>query len=245
MRRVIGILSGKGGVGKTVITVNLGLALNYFGEDNVIVDADLQNPNLGLHLGFYEYNLTLHDALEQGLSILDVIHLHHTGLKIVPSSLSLEYIYTSPDKMKELFQELRGHVLVDSAPGLGREVMSILKACDEVLIVTNPEIPAISDCIRIVEVARRMNKNIIGIIINRKRNKNYEITNEEIEEVCKAKILGVVPEDENVRKSISVGTPVVVYKPHSKSSIAIKKIAAQLIEKEYEPPKFLFLRRLF
>jgi septum site-determining protein MinD len=244
MRRVIAVLSGKGGVGKTVLTLNLGLALNHFGEDNVVIDADLQNPNVGLHLGFYEYALTIHDALEKEISILDVVHLHSSGLKIVPASLSLEYIYTNPERMRELFYELEGHVLVDSAPSLGKEAIASIKACDEVLVVTNPEITAVTDCIRLIELLRKMNKKILGVVVNRKTNKHYEIDNKEIEDVCKAPIIGVIPEDENVKKAISRGVPVIAYKPHSPASIAIKKIAAEILEKDYKPPRLLLLRRL-
>lgn len=245
MRRVIGILSGKGGVGKTVLTVNLSLAINQLGEDSTVVDADLQNPNLGLQLGFYEYNLTIHDALERGISILDIVHLHSSGLKIVPASLSLERVYTDPDRMKDLVQELEGHVLIDSAPSLGRESAAALKACDEVLVVTNPEITAVSDSLRLIELARKMNREVLGVVVNRKQNKKYEIGNQEIEDTCKAPVIGTIPEDENVKKAISQGTPVLDHKPYSPSSIAIKEIAAAVLEKEYQRPRFLLLRRLF
>lgn len=245
MRRIIAILSGKGGVGKTVLTLNLGLAFNQFGEENVIIDADLQNPNIGLHLGFYEYALTIHDALEREISILDVIHLHSSGLKIIPASLSLEYIYTNPDRMRELFYELEGHVFVDSAPGLGRNAIASIKACDEVLVVTNPEITAVADCIRLIELLRKMNKKIIGIVVNRKSNKPYEIENKEIEDICKVPVIGTVPEDENVKKAIARGIPVLSYKPYTPASIAIKKIASNISGKEYKPPRLLLLRRIF
>ena len=245
MRRVISVMSGKGGVGKTFLTLNLGLSFHDFEEDSTVVDADLQNPNLGLHLGFYDYTLTLHDALSRGINILDVVHLHHTGLKIIPASMSLEYLYTNPERLQELMNELEGYVLIDAAPGLGREVVSTLKASNDVLLVTNPEITSVTDCIRTAELARTMKKALLGVVVNRRRGRGYEIPNGEIEEAVGAPVIGVIPEDENVKKSIAAGKPIVRYSPHSKASISVKRIAAGILEKEYSPGRLLFLKQLF
>lgn len=245
MRRVISIMSGKGGVGKTFFTLNLGLAFHDFDEDSTVMDADLQNPNLGLHLGFYDYVLTLQDSLSRGINILDVVHLHHSGLKIIPASMSLEFMYTDPEKLGQLVNELEGYVLIDAAPGLGREVVSTLRASDDVILLTNPEITAVTDCIRMGELARKEKRNVLGVVVNRVRNKHYEIPTAEIEQAVGYPVIGVIPDDDNVKKSVSLGKPLMRYKPHSKASIAVKKIAAGILEREYKPSSLAQLRRIF
>jgi len=90
-----------------------------------------------------------------------------------------------------------------------------------------------------------MKKALLGVVVNRRRGRGYEIPNGEIEEAVGAPVIGVIPEDENVKKSIAAGKPIVRYNPHSKASISVKRIAAGILEKEYSPGRLLFLKQLF
>lgn len=243
MRRIIGIISGKGGVGKTTLALNLGLAIHQFDEESIVVDCDLKNSNLGIHLGMYDFPITIHDVLDRNINLYEALHIHSSGLRIIPASISLDYFNVDPTYIKDIFDELNAFVLIDSAPGLGKEVISVIDSSDELLIVTNPEIPALSNAMKLIQILNGLNKRITGIVVNKVRGKPYEIKPMEIESICGVPVIGIVPEDENIRKSLSVKQPVVAYKPFSPASIAFKKIAAKIIEKDYKPPKFLFLRR--
>jgi septum site-determining protein MinD len=246
MEKIIAIVSGKGGVGKTTFTANLGYAMTQFGKDVVAVDADLSTSNLGLQLGFYQFPLGLQDALEGNIGILNAIYTHPSGLKVVPASISLNYLTKNPTpyRLKSVLSDLSGIILIDSPPGLREDALLVLKACDDILVVTNPEIPAVTDALKVIKVAREMGKEPLGIVVNRSRDK-FELTIPEIEEMCDLNVIGRVPEDKHVKRSMFEKTPIVALRPNSRSAIEFKRVAAALIGEEYHPPGMLsrILRR--
>lgn len=242
MRRIICVASGKGGVGKTVSAINLSMALHDLDENCIVVDADLNNPNIGLHLGIYGTPSSINDVLERDISVFDSLHVHKTGLRVIPASISLYHLHTDPVKLTEVFQDLEGYIILDCAPGYGREVMNSLEACDEVIVVTNPNFPAVVGCMRFLEVAREMHKSIRGIILNMSNRK--EISDEEIQAICNEPIIGKIPFDHYVEKSIHAKIPVVRFYPNSKAAIEFKRIAAELAGRDFTPPRFLSIRRI-
>jgi len=244
MGKVIGILSGKGGVGKTTVTVNLGLAMHKLGEDIVVVDCDLKNPNLGLHLGVFDYDKTLHNFLVEGLSILECLHIHPTGLRFIPAHPSLEYLNVNLTSIKK-FGDIGMKIILDSPPGLNRDAICVLESCDEVLVVTTPYLPNIAACLKTIEIAKDMDIRVRGIVLNRVGMNKEEISKEEIEAVSNIKVIQSIPWDRNVLKGLAMKVPVVEYKPYSPASIAFYELASKLSGKEYKKPRFLKLKRLF
>lgn len=244
MARIIGVSSAKGGVGKTVTSLNIGLALHQFGENVTVVDADVTASNLGLQLGFYTFPNTLQHVLNDGLHIHRAIYQHSSGLRVVPSAISTQLLRTNLANLREHLQNLDGIVLVDCPPGLDETALQVMKACDELLVVVNPEIPTVTNAVKLTKVAEEMRKNILGVVINRHKNAQYQLTPSEIEFMCRAHILGHVPEDEHVQKAIFDKTPVVHHTPYAHSAIAYKEIAAKIIGKTYKPPTMLAIRRM-
>src|SRR3989344_7937334 len=124
MTRLICVCSGKGGVGKTFLTANLGVALAEFGKDVAIVDANLTTPNLGLHMGIPLYPVTLHDVLKGNAKISDAIYEHESGLKIIPAGLSLKDLRgVDARDLSNAVIDLLGTidiVILDASAGLGR-----------------------------------------------------------------------------------------------------------------------------
>jgi septum site-determining protein MinD len=136
-------------------------------------------------------------------------------------------------------------VLIDSPPGFERNSLAVLKTCPELIIVTTPEIPAITEALKIIAITEKMNSTPIGIIVNRyKEGESHQINLKEIKAICGLPIIGVVPEDDNIKKSIFKGAPAVYLDPLTSSSIAFKKIAASLVEEDYVPPKIPLLKRI-
>jgi septum site-determining protein MinD len=232
-----GIFSGKGGVGKTTTTVNIGLAMHKMGSNVIVVDGNLRNPNLALHLGQMTYGKTLQDVMEKNGNLVEAIYSHETGLKFVPSHISLQYLRTDTANLKKILSESPCDVLIDSPPGLSLESIAVLEACDEVIIVAQPYLPDITDCMKTIEVAREFNKKIRGIILNMVRRKEYELRPGEIEAVTNLPILGIVPWDEEFLMALKMKKPIIQVNPHAPASIEFSKIAANILGKAYIPPE--------
>jgi septum site-determining protein MinD len=244
--RVIGIVSSKGGVGKTTIVANLGVILaGEFGKKVLALDANVFAPNLGMYLGIVYPKATLNDVLHNKVPIRQAIHTHTTGLQILPASLPSDKV--DIQKLKTKIKELAKNydlVLLDSAPGLGDEVAAVVDAADELLIVTNPELPAVATVLKTIKLAADLNIPIDGVILNRVRGKKYEMSRKEVSDCLGISVVSVIPEDEKVSEAISRWTSVALRSPNSPSSMKLKKLAANLIGEEYGIGFFAKLKML-
>ena len=240
MTRIIGVLAGKGGVGKTTLVSNLAAALAELGEEVIAIDANLTTPNLGLHLGMHLSPVTLHDVLRGDSRLADAIYPHPAGFKIVPSSLRVSDLYeVDVGKLPEITFSLIGkadYVILDCAPSLGREAVSAASAVDEVLIITNPELPAVTDALKTIKIVKETNAKIIGVVVNRVKRRKYELEKEKIEDMLGFPVIAEIPEDKNIPKAIAAKQPVVIFSPYSPASIAIKRLAAYIAGKPFKPP---------
>jgi septum site-determining protein MinD len=250
MVRVIGIVSGKGGTGKTTVSLNLGAVLaNRYKKNVTVVDCNVTTSHLSLYLGMYYCPITLNKVLRGEASIEDSLCQHFSGMKIIPASLSLSDlegidITELRDKLKELFNK-NDIILLDGSPGLGREAIATMKASDELLYVTNPHIPFIMDVIRCQEVVNEIGTKQIGIVLNMVHNKKHEMTKHEIEELTKLPVISTIPFNIEVQKSLSLKTPITLYRPGTETSKELFKLASKIIGENYIEEGFLsrFLRR--
>lgn len=241
MSKIIVITSGKGGVGKTTTAINLAAAINYFGHDVLVIDGNLSTPNVGIHLNAPEVPVTLNHILRGKAEPFEAVYEHESGMKIMPSSLSMkEHRTTRPEKMRDFkkgFQKMADNIIMDSAAGLGIEAFSAMQVADELIIVTNPEMPAITDALKAVKLAQQMKKQIRGVIVTRVQKNDIELTPEVVKEMLEIPILGMVPEDEAVKRSISEKTAVVHSYPKSAAARAYKEIAAKILNIDYDSEK--------
>jgi len=241
MERVIVITSGKGGVGKTTTAINLAAAMNFFGEDVLIIDGNLSTPNIGVHLNSPEVPVCLNHVLSKKAEPFEAVYEHESGIKVVPSSLSIKELKKiKPERLKDFkkdFKKLSKYVIVDSAAGLGNEATAIIDMADELILVTNPELPAITDALKTVRLAEQMKKSVLGVIVTRVRKDDSELSPETVKEMLESSILGMIPEDICVKKAINTKEAVVHAHPKSKASRAYKEIAAKLLGVEYDSDK--------
>lgn len=233
MARIIVITSGKGGVGKTTTAINLGASLNKLNKQTVIVDANLNTPNIGIHLGAPIVPITLNHVLKGKAQIEDAIYEHYSGTKIIPSSLSVkELTKFNTKKIPEIAQILKekyDFVIFDSAAGFGEEVMAVIEASEEIIIVTNPEMPAVTDALKAVKVAREKNKNVTGVIITRHKNARYEMPLSSIKSMLETPIIGVIPEDKSVKEALTKRDAVIHTHPRNKVSKKYIEIAQKIL----------------
>jgi septum site-determining protein MinD len=237
MSKVYVIISGKGGAGKTTSAINLGTSMNSLGKEVIIVDANLTTPNIGLHLGSPIVPITLNHVMNNKARVEEAIYEHESGTKILPSSLSINELKNiNHERLVDIAKKLRkiaDNILLDSSAGLGDEAKAAIKASDEVIVITNPEISAVTDALKTIKLAEQMDKKITGVIITRAEGKKWEMPIETIRDMLEAEILGVVPEDDAVKESQRMKNAVVHTHPKSKAARAYKRIARRILGPEY------------
>lgn len=247
MARIIAVISGKGGVGKTTTAINLGAALNRLEKEVVIVDLNLNTPNVGVHLGAPIVPVTLNHVLKGKAEMEEAIYEHSSGTKIIPSSLSVkELTKFNTKKIPETIRILHDHadfVILDSAAGFSEEAMATMEAGEEIIIVTNPEMPAVTDALKAVKVAREMGKEVKGVIVTRHRNKRYEMPLSSIKSMLEAPIIGIIPEDKAVKEALNQRDAVVHTHPRSKVAKKYHGIAGKVSGPEDISGKKGFWRR--
>lgn len=241
MAKIIVITSGKGGVGKTTTAINLGAAMNYFGADVLVIDGNLSTPNIGIHLNSPEVPIDLNKVIHGKADPDEAVYEHESGLKVMPSSLSLKELKKiKPEKLKALkeeFKKLADHIILDSAAGLGTEATSVIEMADEIIVVTNPEIAAITDALKTIKLSQELKKNVIGVIVTRVKKDEIEMQPENVKEMLEVPILGMIPEHKDIRKSQRIKDAVVHTHPKGAPARAYKELAARLLELPYDSEK--------
>lgn len=235
MSKVFVITSGKGGVGKTTSAINLGAGINSLGGDVIIVDANLTTPNIGLHLGAPIVPIALNHVLNNKAKLSEAIYEHESGTKILPSSLSIKELKKiKPEKVSSITKRLKkiaDYIILDSAAGLGSEAIGAIQAADELILVTNPEMPAVTDALKTIKIAEELNKDIKGIIINRVKRARTEMPIKNIRDMLETPILGIIPEDKKIQKALVKRDAVMHVYPRAKSSKAFLNISGKLMGK--------------
>lgn len=237
MRKIL-VCSAKGGVGKTTAAINLSAALNKLGKDVILVDCNFTTPNIGLYYGIAKVENTIHDILNKKGNINNSIYVHETGTKIIPGSISVESLKrVRPEFLKQKLNDLDADFLIlDSAAGLGKEALASLDACDEILVLVNPEIPSVADALKLIKISEELKKEIIGVVVSRKRGK-LEMKMNSIESLLGYPIIGVIPEDEHIKKALVREDSVFNLYPNSDSGKAYNKLAYYLAGEFYEEEK--------
>ena len=222
MARVITITSGKGGVGKTTTTANLGTALAMQGQRVVAVDADIGLRNLDVVMGLENrivYDLV--DVVEGRCRLRQALikDKRFPELFLLPAAQTRDKDAVSADDMIELCNQLRREfdfVLIDSPAGIESGFRNAIAGADEVLIVTTPEVSAVRDADRIVGLVEAFEKSHPRLILNRIRPqmvaRGEMMSKEDVVEILAIDLIGVVPDDEAIVTSTNRGEVAVMQK---------------------------------
>lgn len=230
--RSIAVASGKGGVGKTSVTVNLGIVLAKMGKRVVVVDADVMMANLGILLGIERAPISLHNVLAGEVDAKDAVYDGPAGLKYVPASLGMEKLANVDYKrLAQAVQELGENadfVLVDCPSGLAVDAENALKSCREVLLVLTPEPASLADALKVRKAAERAGMSVAGVVYNMVTGDKSEIKRSDVEVLLGEKVLAEIPLDLNVRKAGALQEPAVLKFPDTAFSRALWGVAAGL-----------------
>lgn len=233
MRRIV-LASGKGGVGRSTLTANLGLAIAKMKKVTVVLDASLTAPNLGLMFKLEKVLFTLNDVLAGEASLSNAIYNGPFGLKIIPAGVTLEQVEKAqPTRLPEVLNELpvkADFLLIDAPGGLRSETIAALRTGHEVLLVTIPEIASTSNIMKTRLIVEFLGLKPIGIVTNRVRKEEFELKSDEIGRLLDLPILAEIPEDDTVRKALTHGKNVVDAYPNSPASKAINELAGKILK---------------
>lgn len=237
--RVIVITSGKGGVGKTTASANIGVALATTGVSVALVDMDIGLRNLDILMGLENrvvYNLV--DVVEERCKIRQALvkDKRLPNLCLLPAAQTRDKTAVNADQMKTLCNELKNlfdFVIIDSPAGIEGGFQNAVAGAEEAVVVTTPEMSAVRDADRIIGLleARKEEIKEYRLVLNRIRPQmvrtNDMMSVDDVLEILSVKLLGVVPEDEEIIISTNKGEPV-AGGDNIRSGLAYRNIARRL-----------------
>ncbi len=219
MGEVIVVTSGKGGVGKTTTTANLGTGLAAASKKVCLVDADIGLRNLDVVLGLE--NRIVYDIVDVTTGVCRLRQAlikdkRYEGLHLLPAAQTKDKTAVNPEQMIELCEELRkefDYVIIDCPAGIEQGFKNAIAGADRAIVVTTPEVSAVRDADRIIGLLEAADLREPKLIINRYRpkmvNRGDMMSIDDMNEILAIDLLGVVPEDEQVVVTTNKGETVV------------------------------------
>ena len=217
MSELIVITSGKGGVGKTTSTANIGTGLAKLGKSVVMIDTDIGLRNLDVVMGLENrivYNLV--DVVEGNCRMKQALikDKRYSNLCLLPSAQTRDKTAVNPEQMKKLIEELRpefDYILLDCPAGIEQGFKNAIAAADRALIVTTPEVSAIRDADRIIGLLEANDIHRINLIVNRLRmdmvKRGDMMSIEDVIDILAIDLIGAVPDDEHIVIATNQGEP--------------------------------------
>jgi septum site-determining protein MinD len=240
--RTILICSGKGGVGKTTLTANLGIALANSGATTAVLDADFGLRNLDLLLGLENRIIyTAQDVLDKNCRLDQALvrHKKEPNLALLPAGDPRMLDWMKPEDMKkisELLSEKFDFVLVDCPAGVEDGFKNALAACKEAIVVTNPELSAVRDADRVIGILNTSDIEPIQLVINRVRPNMMAsqemLSIEDVQGILSLPLLGIVLEDEQVIISTNRGEPLTLSDGRSPAKKCYLNVSQRLTNKD-------------
>lgn len=220
MSEVIVITSGKGGVGKTTTSANLGTGLAIQGKKVAMIDADIGLRNLDVIMGLENrivYDLI--DVVEGNCRLKQALirDKRYDNLFLLPAAQTRDKDAVSPEQMQKLCDSLKeegfDYVIIDCPAGIEQGFKNAIAGADKAYVVTTPEVSAVRDADRIIGMLEANELNNPKLILNRIRidmvKKGDMMTMEDVTEILAVDILGIVPDDESIVVSSNKGEPAV------------------------------------
>lgn len=246
MSEVIVVTSGKGGVGKTTATANIGTGLAKLNKKTVLVDTDIGLRNLDVVMGLENrivYNMV--DVIEGNCRLKQALirDKHYPNLYLLPAAQTRDKSAITPGQMQKLTEDLREHfdyILLDCPAGIEQGFKNAVAGADRAIVVTTPEVSAIRDADRIIGLLEAGGMKQIDLLINRLRpdliSRGDMMSVEDVTEILAIPLIGAVPDDTGIVVSTNQGEPVAG--GDTPSGQAFFNIARRVLGEEVEIPDF-------
>ena len=242
MSEVIVVTSGKGGVGKTTTSANIGCGLALEGKKVVLVDSDIGLRNLDVVMGLENrivYDLV--DVIEGTCRLKQALikDKRYQGLFLLPAAQTRDKNAVSPEQMKKLCQNIKDmgfeYIIIDCPAGIEQGFKNAVAGADRAVVVTTPEVSAVRDADRIIGLLEANGISNPGLIVNRLRvdmvKRGDMMSVDDVKEILSVDVLGVVPDDEDVVITTNKGEPAVT-EENSRAGRAYRNITLRLMGEE-------------
>lgn len=243
MGKAIVITSGKGGVGKTTLSANLGAALALMGQKTLLIDTDIGLRNLDILLGFEDK--IVYDIVDVCNGMCDAAKAtikdkRFEGLYLIPSAQAKDKDAITPLQMKNLVNKAKeeyDYIIIDCPAGIEQGFENAVAGADCAIVTVVPEMTSVRDADRILALLEQHDITDVRLVINRIRQRMVDMGNmlsiEEILDILAVDLIGAVPENESIIIAANTGTPCVLNEK-SKAGMAYKNIARRVMGEEVE-----------
>ena len=242
MSEVIVITSGKGGVGKTTTSANIGCGLSLAGKKVVLVDSDIGLRNLDVVMGLENrivYDLV--DVIEGTCRLKQALikDKRHPGLFLLPAAQTRDKNAVSPEQMKKLCRNISDmgfeYIIIDCPAGIEQGFKNAIAGANRAIVVTTPEVSAVRDADRIIGLLEANRINNPELIVNRLKidmvKRGDMMSVEDVKEILAVDVIGIVPDDEAIVVTTNKGEPV-VKDMESRAGKAYRNITSRLMGEE-------------
>jgi septum site-determining protein MinD len=241
MAKVIVITSGKGGVGKTTVTANLGASLASMGNKVLTIDADIGLRNLDMILGLE--NRIVYDIVDVVEGVVTpekafVKDKRSESLYLLPAAQTKNKEAVSGEQLSSIVERVKynfNFIIIDSPAGIEGGFRTAATPAEEALVVVNPEVSSVRDADRVIGLLESMGKEKIRLIVNRIKShrvkKGEMLSVEDIEDVLRIKKIGVIPDEEKMIDYTNKGEPIVL-SDNTSAGAALTNVARRLMGEE-------------
>ena len=235
MGRIITILSGKGGVGKSTLALNTAAAMaKHHKRKVVLVDLNLTTPHLSAMTGIGAKAKVLEDVVMGSAGLAEALNEHESGMRVLASSISpRKFSLAELCRIGPILRELRkthDDVIVDCGPGLGSEALLAMRYGDQLLYVATPTVPSLMDVIRCRRMVSKLGKKELGLVLNMAAKGESQLSAQQAAALSDLAVLCIIPHDKTVPKSLAAEKAAIHYDCYAPASQEFLRLAATLSE---------------